>query len=263
MIKTEPLMGLLACVVWIPIAVWVVSMVHWMVTGEVDGITGFLSILAMVTLGFFANNSNPDLVPFYFAGITLAVVLFPYVRGLMSRRACAQVDLEVIDSCSREILMRSDNIPARLRMADVLVNRGRLEDAVAIAEEALASAPKDFYPVEEQRLSTWKRALAARGQTASITACLQCGMREPPGTIICSRCGALVLVDSLRGTWGVHSQQLKRAIGALVLGMFLLVGIPATLRLPPALAIGLIVTQLAIGSYAVIRALLKMEASAQ
>ncbi len=46
----NPLSALIGCLAWIPLAVWIVSIVQWIISGDIDFLSGFLGIWLAIGL---------------------------------------------------------------------------------------------------------------------------------------------------------------------------------------------------------------------
>ncbi len=71
--------SIIGCLAWIPLAVWIVAVVHWMIGGDIDPITGFAALFFAVALGYEAINPPvPELAPITDVAVLVTVIMFPF-----------------------------------------------------------------------------------------------------------------------------------------------------------------------------------------
>src|SRR5437016_492008 len=89
---------LLGCTVWIPVGVWIVSLLNWSIVGDIDGVSGFLGICTALLLGFFTFRPPvPGLEPYIFGAVLLSVVIYPFARAGMNRKQLTTIDVDGIE----------------------------------------------------------------------------------------------------------------------------------------------------------------------
>lgn len=236
------------CLIWIPVAIWIVSLVHWMIMGDIDVGSGILGVCIAFALGFLGlNPPNPDLAPVFFLAALGTVILAPITRASMNRSQLTALEVEAIGRAYELLATKPDNMGAKFRLARSLYNKGIRAHAIAIGEDALKIAPERMFPEEFRLLKQWKEREVGHKDTHERIRCFECGIPNFPGTIFCSHCGAPYLLDYAQGRW-MKSKTVKRVIVTWIFAMLCLVGIPTSaLSLPKFLAIPLIVLLMALG----------------
>lgn len=221
----------LGCLAWIPLAIWVISFVGWMINGDVDGLTGFLGILGTVALGaVITKPPAQNLAPVGFLAIVTISVMFPFVRRAINRHQLRLVDVDAIERAYEVMKVRPNNPGSRMRIARHLHNLGFPSIAIPIMDSALKDVPVQFFRDEFMLLQMWRSGGAV---PAASLECPICGMRNDPGlSVICTRCQAPYLLDRLRGR--IMSASLgRRLLGIWMLLVSITVGISST----PALSV--------------------------
>jgi hypothetical protein len=89
---------ILGCTVWIPIAVWIVSLLNWSIVGDIDGLSGFFGICTALALGVLTFRPPvPGLEPYTFGAVLLTVILYPIVRAGMNKKQLSGLDVSGIE----------------------------------------------------------------------------------------------------------------------------------------------------------------------
>lgn len=256
---SHPLSAVSACIVWIPLAVWIVSVIGWMVTGEVEPLFGFVTLIVGLGLGIVtAFPPDPALSPFIFVAVIVTTVLFPFVRAAVNRHALAAIDIEQMEKYAEALRMKPDNVGAMVKLAELLYKRGFPGQAIALAEKALPSMPPNLFRPEHNMVSAWKMMATSPDMFRPVP-CLRCHNPTPPGQLQCSHCGYETVLEMAKGRWlskGIASQLMAVWVGILIV----VVGLPLSVRLTkdfPVLALVLIAFQLAIGVFVVLKTFLK------
>lgn len=255
-VGANPLVFALGCIVWIPVAIWVISLIGWMISGEVEALYGVPAALLIVVLGFFTTKPpEPWLSPVLFFAIICSGALYPVARLMLNRRAHARIDVELLENLYDTLYDKPGNVGAKFRMAEVLYNRGLIGQAVAIGEDLLTAMPKPMFDAEHRVVAGWK-AVAKDPNLFRPLSCPACGMFNAPGTLWCRRCGDPYLIEVARGRW-LKPVVFRRFLAAWVAAMIVIVAIPVTLRapgFPVPLTVALIVVEMAIGGVVLYRA---------
>lgn len=218
------LLSLVGCAVWIPIAIWVYSLVSWSIMGDIEAWMGLLGAFLGIVVGVaIMLQPNEQLTPLLIGVVFSMVVAFPALRTLKTRREFAQIDLESMEDAYEQLSLRPGNLGAAMRIARISYRRGWIGHAVAIAEPALAPFPKDLVGDDLRELRSWK---AQMGSDAPPTlTCLECGYRSAPGQLWCESCRAPVLLTHARSSW-LGTRTARRWLAAWLAGVASLVGIP-------------------------------------
>ena len=189
-LASDPLGAACGCFVWIPIAVWIISMVHWMISGEVETLFGLITIGVAIGLGMVAvNPPGPSLSPLIFCAVCATVLFFPLARLAMNRHALASIDIEQLEKYYAALLARPDNAGALIRLAELLYIRGFPSNAIALGEKALVALPANLFRAEHKMVNAWKFQVSGRNSFAATT-CLNCGHSNNPIDLHCQNCAA-------------------------------------------------------------------------
>lgn len=225
------------CIVWIPVAIWVLSLVHWMIQGDLELWIGLPGVLAAIVLGAFTMNPpHPALSPVFLAVAVLGVVLFPSLKAALNRRALAQIDDESLANAHAALKEKPDNVGARLRIARVVADKGLPGHAAAIAHGALRGLPEAHFTGELRQAAIW-HAQAGYPNASRPIACAACSEPNPPGDLYCRRCGAPFLLDWAQGRWS-GDRVARKLVGVWVAAILAIVGMPsAAAALSPLLGI--------------------------
>lgn len=229
----------MGCAIWVPLAVWVVSLVHWMISGEVDFLSGMAGICIAIYLGYIAIKPPiPALSPLSFTAVVLTVMFYPAVRNSLERRELKAIDIEELAKAYRGLGQRPLDPMMKFKVAKQCYIMGMPGHAVAIAESVIGSMPERYFREEHRILNRWRKTPIAQDQFRAIQ-CVDCGTMNPPGNLHCSQCGAPFLLDRARGKI-LGKGQGKKLIAAWFAMVACLAGIPSATALPPALSAPLI-----------------------
>lgn len=257
--SADPLGAFCACFVWIPIAVWIVSMIHWMVSGDVDTLFGAMAIGVAIALGVATvNPPTPRLSPFILLTIVLTVVLFPYVRMAINQRAFVALDLEQLEKYHDALRFRPDNVAALIKFAEIMYVRGYPASAIGLGERALKSMPENLFRHEHQMVNVWKMQTSGRRLSTTVS-CVECGHPNSTSDLHCVKCGKPHVLMMAKGRGASTGLGLK-LIGVWVGVVVAFLGIPYAAQLAPVsqpLAVGLIVAQAVVCLLVVYRVFLR------
>lgn len=244
--KTSSLAILIGCLVWAPIAVWVYSLISWSIMGEIDALFGIVGAFLGIALGVaIMLQPHPSLAPYLVASVFTLVLVFPYLRSLLTRRELAQIDIESIERAYEQLGERPDGFGPKMRIARLIYGRGLRGHAITLAEEALKPFPRSTVEDDLRQLRIWKAS--ATTEDFGPIRCLECGKENPVGTLFCRRCHSRILLRYAKGSWS-GKRSARKLLSAWIASMAGLVGIPlAAIALPPVGA-GAIVTILLGGS---------------
>ncbi|MFZ4508642.1 MAG: hypothetical protein ACOYON_13185 [Fimbriimonas sp.] len=248
----SPLTVIAGCVIWIPLAIWIVSMVHWMIMGEIEWTFGFLGIFLALMLGWTAlNPPTPTMPVFTLAATVGTMIMFPFVRASLNRRELNSMEIEQVEKAYQSLALRPDNPLAAYKIAKMAYSKGFHGQALAVMETLIANLPKRHYPDEHRTYVRWKQTTPP--DLIRPLPCVECGVYNDPARLHCMACGSPVLLDHIKGRFLGRSMGRKLVVGWL--GMVsLLAGIPLASSLPPAAGILLILALLAGVGYAAWRA---------
>lgn len=258
-VSGDPLGFLLSCLIWIPIVIWVLSMVGWMIEGEIEPLFGLVAVFGSVGLGAVAASPPaPWVTPIIFGFVLCMVVFYPYMRHQMAQQQLTAFEMKQIEDAYRELSLRPDNAMAQMRMARVLERRGKLGHAIAIAETALHGRPIKMVEDEVREVRRWK-VNATDASLFEDASCLRCGAKNPVGTLICVGCGGPFLLDIAQGRSVLKSPIVKRLIAGWLVALLVFIAIPvtATSGLPGAATGGLIAAEILIAIFVAVLAIKK------
>lgn len=243
------------CLVWIPVTIWVVMLVNWMIVGEIDSMMGLFGICFGLTLGLLSvSPPAPGLGPLFFAAAVVTLLATPIARMTIDRVALASIDVEAIERSYEMLRMRPDNYSAKLRLAKALYNKGLILHAVAIGEEALKVASDVAFSEEKYMLRRWKNQIPQAVKPTKDIRCINCGTMNEPGLILCKKCGHAHLLSYTKGQF-VKPSIAKRLVACWMVAMMAIIGIPLSVStMPPVAAVGVIVVLFAFGTYFLVRA---------
>ncbi len=232
---------------WVPIAIWVISLIHWMVMADIDMVSGVIGVILGLGLGYTALKPPIAILsPVAFCLVVATVVLFPFLSSARERHQLKGLDYEAVEKAYDAIGQRPENPFAKFKLAEGVYRLGMIGHAVAIADSVMAYIPERAATEEFRMLKRWKSA-GVPPETNRPIPCVECRTPCQPGWTHCRTCGAPFLLDRVRGRIlpKGHARQLIAIWSSLVAG---LLGIPAATRLQPVLAI--LVISLIIGGSA-------------
>lgn len=224
--------ALVGCVVWIPLAIWIVSLIHWMIMGDIDVLSGLVGLGIALALGLIALDQHTRAYsPFTLIAVVATIVMYPFVRAAMNKRELRSVDVEALEKAYRALSERPGNPIAKLTLARRLYDLGVPGHALAIAESALATLPAAHFRDEHRQIRSWKAVVTDPRHFAPI-ACVECHTANPPGNTHCAACGSPFLLDRVRGRF-LGKGQGRKLLAVWVCLVAVIAGIPETYRLPP------------------------------
>ncbi len=226
----------IACVAWIAIAIWIVSLIGWMIQGDVDVLFGVLGIGVALILGYFSFVPPIEtLRPFMAVAVIVTVIVFPMLRQSLNQRALAAIDVEAVENAYEILRQKPDNHMMRFKIGRLLVERGHIGPGLAIAGEALKGMPENLFTEEHRMFGRWRRQNPQANPNETLI-CVNCGHQNPGGALECERCGQPHILDVMRGRW-VGRQFAKKLLTGWIVGVIALAGIPLASLLPPIPAI--------------------------
>lgn len=244
-ISEHPFVFFGGCLVWVPVSIWVIGLVHWMIQGDIEVLFGLPGVVAGIALGALTlDPPDPALSPVFFALAVLTVILFPMLRSALQTRELAQIDVDALARAYEALSEKPDNVGARLRAARVVADRGLPGHAAEIGAGALKGLAGSHFEGEERQITAWRAQGGYPGASRSIV-CAVCGASNPPSDLYCRHCRAPFLLHWAQGRWAVGGLAGKLVAGwiAAVGGI---VGIPvAALSLPPVASLAVILAVVA------------------
>ncbi|HEY0868345.1 MAG TPA: zinc ribbon domain-containing protein [Fimbriimonas sp.] len=232
------------CLIWLPLMFWVLSLVQWMIMGEIDAATGVFAVLAGIGLGILAiAPPSPILAPISFLIVVVTMLLYPFLRHAMNRKELRSVDVDAMARVYESLGQRPTNPSARIRLAQYAWTLGMPGHALTIAEESLKQMPVQHFREEHRMVGQWKKHPLGPERYQPIS-CEKCNFYNPPGEVYCGRCGAPFLLLHVRRGVGPGPMG-RRMVAAWIAMVAVLAGIPASTSLAPLWTMGAIVSLLA------------------
>lgn len=243
--------------VWVPVAAWTVSMIHWMLGDEVDVITGILCICFGLGLGAYTMMSHdPHTRPFFVLAALSMLVLFPALRHYKDNRELVALDFDQMERAYETLGLYPNHLGAKIKIARSLHKRKLESHAITLAEHVLAETPKNLAEEEFRMLREWKRDLPSFAPL-KWQGCPHCGCNNAPTDFFCAHCARPIwIVIARRGAFGSEMANMLLTLWmASVIG---LVGIPlAAYSLPPQLrtftVVGILIIVAALAFHAIRR----------
>jgi hypothetical protein len=210
---------------WIIASAWVLTLVHRMITLDVDALTGTIGIgLSMGMAYMTVDPSTPILQPICLVLLYGSGVMIPIMRLAYQRREIRNVDVDGVEKAYEGFVFRPNNPSAQIRMARHLYSLGVRGHALVLAEEALPQLPRKYFPDEYRMVEGWRRYPPGKAEFEPID-CVECGFANAPGMIHCGRCGARFLLYRVQGK--IMSKSLgRRILAAWIIMALAMVGIP-------------------------------------
>jgi hypothetical protein len=226
----------IVCVAWAAIAIWVVSLVGWMIQGDVDVLFGFVGIGVAFVLGYFSFMPPVEILrPFTAAAVVGTVIVFPFLRQALNQRALVAIDIEAMENSYEMLRQKPDNHMQRFKLARLMYERGHVEPALSVAAVALQNMPEKLFTDEHRMMGRWRRQNPQASVSKPIL-CVDCGHPNDPSFILCERCGQRHLLAIAKGRW-VGREFARKLIAGWAAGILGLAGIPLASQLPPVAAI--------------------------
>ncbi|MCE9559834.1 MAG: hypothetical protein K8R88_12900, partial [Armatimonadetes bacterium] len=241
------------CVIWIPICIWVVASISWIVMGEVEAYLGIGSIAIAFTLGYFTSNPpTPWVGHLLFVVVIGTMAFFPFIRGISNKRMMVNIDIDQMENCYAMLRQRGDNPGTYFQMARLLFERGHVARSLSIGETALKSMPAGLFRVEHAEYKSWLQRSAQIAIQPSAP-CPNCLAQIPSDAVICTRCNSEVCMLVLQGRSGGRGQ-IKKILAAwmLVVGLIIVIPIAAS-TLPIVASIPIIILGCAGGAVLLFR----------
>ncbi len=258
-VAADPFGFFAAFFVWIPVAVWVVSVVGWMVSGDLEALGGIVAIGVAIGLGVLtAAPPDPRLSPLFFGVTVLTVVMYPFVRTAAHKHAHAKIDIEQIDRHAETLRRKPNDLGAMFRLAELLYKRGLPAQAIALGEKALTGMPANLFRPEHTALSAWKAQATSPGLFRPV-ACLRCHEPNPPGNLNCASCGYPYVVELAKGRL-LGPNTAKQLVAVWIAIVIALVGLPSAAKVAeksPAMAVVLMAVQVTAGCAILLRSFLR------
>jgi len=231
-----PAVMLSGCLIWIPVGIWIFSLIGWMIMGEVDFLTGLVGLGMSIGMACMAVNPNTrEFAPYLFGATLASVLMYPFVRNGLSKQESKSIDIEALEKAYENLRQRPDNPLSKFTIARRCYLLGMPGHAIRIGEAALQQMPINYFPDEHRTLKSWQGIIRNPSYFEPI-ACVECQTMNVPGNVHCAACGAPFLLDRARGrVFSRSTGQRLLAVWISLIGM--LIGIPVSAKLPAGLQI--------------------------
>lgn len=245
---SNPVAIFVGMLVWIPIGIWTMQLMYWMIGGDVDALVGIPGIIVAFGLGFVSMRPPTPQTPYYtLFGLTGTLILFPILRKIMHARELRSIDVEAIERSYEQLTFKINNPSSRFRIAKHLHALGHVGHAIAVAERALLELPVQFFRDEHRAVAQWK-AMRHSASSYNPIECVRCGFSNLPGEVLCGRCGGPFLLDRVKGRI-VDESLGKRLLIGWSCGVYLLLVIAVWPAIPsPYTAVAAIITALVLAA---------------
>ncbi len=237
----HPISLMAGLAIWLPLGIWIIAMMQWAISGDIDVLTAIAGIAVAIGLGGTALLSKqPYMAPLIFGAVIVTMIVFPIAWRGLNKRELEQIDIDAIEKAYELLAMQPGNASAKFKLARMIYKRGMPGHALVLAEEAIQQMPQSFFPEETRIVKSW-RHYRTRPELMNPLACLDCGHANRPGLTHCEACGARFLLLHAQGKW-LGKGLARKFIIAWSCLIIALVGIPfAAGSLPPGASIPVIV----------------------
>lgn len=231
-IFADPAAMVSSCLLWIPIAVATLSILGWMIMGEVDVVFGLVALFTLFGVGYLALNPPAPYVPHFLLGATSLTVLgWPAFARWRRAAEFREIEVNAIESAYERLRLRPLDTASKFRVARGIYALNHQDLAVALGSAALHGVNPRFYEEDIRTLRSWQNQPGRMASNDIV--CSECGHRNPPSEFFCQMCNAAHIQSYVRGEWSPKSFRMK-VLSVWLVAVLLLVGIPVlTAVLPP------------------------------
>lgn len=215
------LMGLFGCLLIIPMSVWCIVLTRWMISGDIDVISGTVGCMVAVLAVYVSFNTKvPWIPPLVFCGMVIFGALFPSIKWKFTQLELRSIEADRLLTYLNSISQKPDLLQARIEAARILWNLGYPLQCVELARpvEAVTS---DAFVAEQREFEIWKAKLAL--YPSRPLTCLNCGAITDPGNVHCPKCFEIYLVRYVRGSGDAKQAGKMVASWAVIVGIFVLI----------------------------------------
>lgn len=242
---------LLGCFILLPVGIWCVLMVGWMIQGDLEAIVGFPAILLMVMLAYWTSTSpNTALTWLIFLSVTLSCVLYPVFQRIFEKHEVRSLDVEQVLEAMALLEMQPTNYLRRANLADLLQHLGQRELALGQLRAAVEQAPKTVLHDERRKIRIWEQYL---GPSPERVVCGRCKREPELGELRCNHC-QFEYVSARISAGTLHHKGFRRTFVSWMTGLLVLLGIFAIPSFGPTATIVGVPLLLLFGGFMVFRA---------
>lgn len=215
------------CMVWVPVAAWTVWMIQWMISDEIEVLTGLLCITAGLVLGAYTMISkDASMRPYFVIAAFSMLVVFPWIRAALNKRETVNLDHEMMERAYEQLGSNPTHLGAKLRIAKGLYLRGFYRQAITLAEKALENTPKRLAEDEYRTVRDWRRD-SPEFVPLKWMSCGHCGCNNAPTDFFCNHCARPIWLLVARKSV-FSSETANTLLLAWLGGVIGLIGIPLT-----------------------------------
>lgn len=246
-------MAIVGCFLWLGVVAYCLFLVQWTILGDIDLITGIIGVGLFIGCGVTAFAPPTPELGIASAGVILGSgPMFPIIKFLMHRRDKRDVEVDAIRVAYEGFVFRPDNPSSKIKMARHLWNLGICGHAYKLAESAIPSLPRQYFPDEHRMFQAWQMRPPGPESFHPIN-CSECGHANVPGNVHCAACGARFLLNRVRGK-AISSTFGRRVLGGWLAMVVAILGIPLASRLGGVMAVVIILAMITIAIGAVVLA---------
>jgi hypothetical protein len=230
-IKGNPHAFAVGCVVWIPVAIWVYSMISWMVLGEIDVIFGTAAVGLALVLGFLTSSpTDPRMAPLFFVAIISMICVWPFLLAGANARIEWISRIDEVERAYERLDSNAKDPGALFKLANALRKFGLEGAAIRMGEQSVAKLDKKYFGQYIEEVEKWKSSIADPDPFRP-TQCPACKMKNGPGIPYCPRCGEKQYLAIANQFWRPQSFA-GRIIGAWIAGLSAAILIPLVAGAP-------------------------------
>ncbi|MFN8139164.1 MAG: hypothetical protein U0R49_05150 [Fimbriimonadales bacterium] len=240
-----------ACI--LPAAIWIFSLVGWMIQDEIGPLEGWISIgvvLGLVVMAFTSKNETFSLISA--TSLWLGGAIYPFVKIAHTNRENLKIDVELMQAAYSQLDQKNNNVGAKVQLAKLLYKRGAYAHAIHLLTEATSAAP-ELLDEERRTLRMWESLHGKVAESRQIR-CPKCSKLTPGTERYCRGCTGPVLIYAAGGLNVMSTAPMKMFyIWAAAVSIIVLVpGLAMTL--PAGVAIGCILAVVAVALILILRA---------
>lgn len=228
----ESMIGLIMAFAMIPVVIVVILvLMHWMVTGDIDGWTG-LAVIAVVFVVSFATvmSRSTIAVGAVLTCMVTLMVFFPYAVDQLAEAEVQGMDIDKLDKAHQQLVRTPDNVASFFLVAEMVYALGLEGHAIAICERTLEKlstvidpiknqSMREVFRAEEHRTRQWRRQVRDPDAFRAVE-CPRCQHKNEPGTLACGRCNGPFLLDLARKIDPRPRIRPRLVLGFGLLGLF-------------------------------------------
>src|SRR5688572_13082508 len=106
-----------AVLIWVPVAIMIMTLINGMIMGEIDGIVGIFGLTAALGLGVIGMKPpHPSMTPVILAVAIGTLILAPVLRSAWTKRELTVMRIEAVESAYEALAQKSSNMGAQLKL---------------------------------------------------------------------------------------------------------------------------------------------------